>query len=414
MIRTLAKEIMRFDATLPLARAHTIPSSWYRDPRIAEAERSAIFGKSWQLVARSDQLANPGSFVTAIVAGEPVLLVRDAAGVLRAFFNVCRHRAACVVTEPEGTTNRLRCRYHGWTYDLTGRLRGTPEFENVDDFRRDRNGLVPVAVDSWGPLVFVNLADSPSRLSDSVSPLPSKVGSLAKFRFVERRSYQLGCNWKVFVDNYLDGGYHINTVHLSLAGVLEYAQYATDCFASTSLQTSPLRVPSQEKAGGSTAVVRGGERAFYGWAFPNFMINVYSEAMDTNVVVPVGPERCEVNIDFYVSVIERGAVQSFGVESVNVGHRIQLEDVGVCEDVQRGLASKSYDTGRYSVRREIGVHHFHQCLAKELRAALKADAGSRRTGRKPITARKAAPRIGGKSSLQKRSGKEGSRGEKRV
>ena len=404
MERTLAEEIMRFDATLPLARAHTIPSSWYRDPRIADAERSSIFRKSWQLVARAHQLATPGSFVTALVAGEPVLLVRDAAGVLRAFFNVCRHRAACVVTEPVGTASRLRCRYHGWTYDLTGRLRGTPEFEDVDEFRRDQNGLVPVAVDTWGPLVFVNLADLPPRLSDSVSPLPTRVGSLAKFGFVESRSYQLGCNWKVFVDNYLDGGYHVNTVHLSLAGVLEYAQYTTDCFATTSLQTSPLRVSSRKKAGGSTAVVRGGEKAFYGWAFPNFMINVYSEAMDTNVVFPIGPERCEVNIDFYVSV-EHGAVRSFGAESVNVGHRIQLEDVGVCEDVQRGLASKSYDTGRYSVRREIGVHHFHKSLAKELRAAVKADAGSRRPGSKPITARRTARRVRGKPSLRKRPGK---------
>jgi choline monooxygenase len=405
MERTLAEEIMRFDATLPLARAHTIPSSWYRDPRIADAERGSIFTKSWQLVARGDQLANPGSFVTAFVAGEPVLLVRDAAGALRAFFNVCRHRAACVVTEPVGTTSRLRCRYHGWTYDLAGRLRGTPEFEGVDEFRRDQNGLVPVAVDTWGPLVFVNLADSPPRLSDSVSPLPLRVGSLAKFGFVERRSYQLACNWKVFVDNYLDGGYHVNTVHMSLAGVLEYAQYTTDCFATTSLQTSPLRVPSRKKASGSTAVVRGGAKAFYGWAFPNFMINVYSEAMDTNVVFPIGPERCEVNIDFYMSVAEQGAVQSFGAESVNVGHRIQLEDVGVCEDVQRGLASKSYDTGRYSVRREIGVHHFHKYLAKELRAAAKADAGSRRTGNKPITAGRTAGRVRGKPYLRKRPGK---------
>jgi choline monooxygenase len=392
MERTLSAEIKRFNATLSLARARTIPSSWYRDERIAEVERRFIFGKSWQLVARSHQVATPGSFVTASIAGEPVLVVRDAAGVLRAFFNVCRHRAACVVTEPEGKVGRLRCRYHGWTYDLSGHLRGTPEFEDVADFRKEQNGLVPISVESWGPLVFVNLSDSPQHLSEAVAPLPEAVGALTRFRFVERRSYELGCNWKVFVDNYLDGGYHVNTVHLSLAGVLEYAQYKTECFGSTSLQTSPLRSSSEKNAGGSAAVVRGGELAFYGWAFPNFMINVYSEAMDTNVVFPIGPERCGVHIDFYISVPEGAAEQNFGAESVDVGHRIQLEDVGVCEDVQRGLASRSYDTGRYSVRREVGVHHFHRLLAEQLRAALKASRSLRENGLKPDGVRRRVPK----------------------
>jgi choline monooxygenase len=309
------------------------------------------------------------------------------------FFNVCRHRAACVVTEPEGKAGRLRCRYHGWTYDLSGHLVGTPEFENVVDFRKDQNGLVPIAVDTWGPFVFVNLSESPHRLSEAMAPLPEMAGPLTRFQFVERRSYELGCNWKVFVDNYLDGGYHVNTVHLSLAGVLEYAEYKTECFGSTSLQTSPLRASSDKNAGGSPAVVRSGEVAFYGWAFPNFMINVYSEAMDTNIVFPIGPERCGVHIDFYISVPAGAGVEHFGAESVDVGHRIQLEDVGVCEDVQRGLASSSYDTGRYSVRREVGVHHFHRLLAGQLRDAMKAKPGPRENGLKPDSAQRKTLRV---------------------
>jgi choline monooxygenase len=375
MDRTLAEELKRFDARLPLARARTIPSQWYRDARIADLERSSVFGETWQLVARNDQLANPGSFATSNIAGEPVLLVRDDRSVLRAFFNVCRHRGACVVNEPEGKASRFRCRYHGWTYDLAGRLRGVPEFDQVADFRTDQNGLVQMAVDTWGPLVFVNLGDSPQRLSEAISPLPQKVGTIAGFRFVERRTYELGCNWKVFVDNYLDGGYHVNTVHPSLAGVLQYAQYKTECFARTSLQTSPLRAPDPPNADESASAVRAGERAFYGWAFPNFMINVYAGAMDTNVVLPIGPERCCVHIDFYVSEPEGAGARSFSAESVDVGHKIQLEDVGICEDVQRGLASKSYDTGRYSVRREVGVHHFHQLLARRLRDSARGSAG---------------------------------------
>jgi choline monooxygenase len=371
MARTLLEELEVFDASLPLARARTIPSRWYRDPEFSASEARSVFGESWQLVGRAQQLERPGAFVTSTVAGEPVVVLRDDKGVLRAFFNVCRHRAACVVTEAEGTARRLRCRYHGWTYDLEGHLRGAPEFDGVEGFPLEENGLVPVSVDTWGPLVFVNLGSGAPSLAEFLAPLPEKLGPLEGLRFVERRSYELACNWKVFVDNYLDGGYHVNTVHPSLAGVLQYAQYRTECAGLTSLQTSPLRVPDSVHSDSSASTVRSGEMAYYGWAFPNFMVNLYSGVMDTNVVLPLAPERCGVTIDFYVSGADHPEANSFTAESVDVGHRIQLEDVGVCEDVQRGLASRSYDTGRYSVRREIAVHHFHQLLAARLRRGMK-------------------------------------------
>jgi choline monooxygenase len=369
MPRTLVEKIEMFDPALPLERARTIPGLWYTDPEIEVAERSAVFGDTWQLAARGDQLADPGSFVTTTIAGEPVVLVRDEQQVLRAFFNVCRHRAARVVAEAEGTATRLRCRYHGWTYDLAGRLVGTPEFDGVLEFQKEEQGLVPVAVDSWGPLVFVNAGRTPTALRHALAPLPEKLGSLSDLHFFERRQYELGCNWKVFVDNYLDGGYHVNTVHPALAGVLHYAQYRTECFGTTSLQASPLRAPDPERQDASASTVRTGEMALYGWAFPNFMINLYDRVMDTNVVFPLGPDRCQVVIDFYFSRTGGDADRRFARESIDVGHRIQLEDVGVCEDVQRGLGSRSYQTGRFSVRREVAVHHFHRLVAERLRAA---------------------------------------------
>ena len=155
MSSNLRDKVGLFDPDLPLERARTIPSLWYFDADIYAAERRAVFAATWQVAGRLNQLSEPGSFVTAEIAGEPILVVRDAEGKLRAFFNVCRHRAARVVTEPEGTATRLRCRYHGWTYDLAGRLRGTPEFEGVADFRREEQGLVGLELDTWGPLVWV-------------------------------------------------------------------------------------------------------------------------------------------------------------------------------------------------------------------------------------------------------------------
>src|SRR5262249_49851779 len=156
-----------------------------------EAERRSVFGGTWQMAVRADQVATPGAYATADIAGEPVLVVRDEQGTLRAFHNVCRHRAAQVMNEPQGQCTRLRCRYPGWTYDLTGRLRGVPEFDGVVDFRREDNGLAPLTVDVWGPLVFVHQGKPALPLEQFLAPLPERTAPLGidRLRFIERREY---------------------------------------------------------------------------------------------------------------------------------------------------------------------------------------------------------------------------------
>jgi len=346
-----------------VASAATLPSWCYTDCAVGEAEKEKVFARTWQYVGREDRLASAGGFFTAEVAGEPLLIVRAADSRVRALSNVCRHRAGPVAAG-EGTCQAFRCGYHGWSYALDGRLLNTPEFDGVEDFRREEQGLVPVQVDRWGPLVFVHLGDGAPPLRDSLAPLPSEVGTLEGLRFLERREYTLTGNWKVFVDNYLDGGYHVNSVHPALGSVLQYSEYRTECFEQTSLQSSPMRAGDDATA----AATRTGDRARYAWAFPNVMINLYAGVMDTNVVLPLGPERCRVLIDFYFADLEGDGARRFAQESVELGHRIQLEDVGVCEDVQKGLASRSYRTGRFSVRREIAIHHFHRLVASRLQA----------------------------------------------
>ncbi len=371
-MQTLQEKLGLFDPSMPLERARTIPSLWYFDAEIHALECRAVFGATWQAVGRVDQVSRPGDYFTANVAGEPVLAVRGEDGELRAFFNVCRHRAAQVMNEPQGKADRLRCRYHGWTYDLCGRLRGVPEFDGVADFRREDHGLPPVAVEVWGPLVWVHLGDQTpdSELQTFLAPLPERCAALGleKLRFAQRREYELACNWKVFVDNYLDGGYHVNTVHPGLAGALDYSQYRTEVFERSSVQISPIK-PSDDP---SVAKVRSGDNAYYWWIFPNLMINLYAGVMDTNLVLPLGPERCRVIFDFYFAAADdRPDAGRFQAESIAMGHQIQLEDIGICEEVQRGLASRSYSTGRFSVRREAGGYHFHQLLAQRLRDALR-------------------------------------------
>ena len=323
---------------------------------MARAERERVFAHTWCVVGRSEQVSTPGSFLTAEVAVWPILVVRDQEGVLRAFLNVCRHRAAPLLTEPCGSVTKLRCRYHGWTYDLAGRLRGTPEFEGVADFRREDNGLRQIEVETWGPLIAVRVASGKGSFAEHIAPMPDRTAAgLAGLEFAERREYTLACNWKVCVDNYLDGGYHVNTVHPALAGMLDYSQYRAETFAHSSVQTSPLTTAS-----GS---VRAGV-AQYWFVFPNFMLNLYDGVMDTNLVLPLGPDRCRVVFDFYFA---RGDAE-FRMKSIATAHQIQEEDLGICEEVQRGLASGAFDSGRFSVKREAAGYHFHQLLARCLRS----------------------------------------------
>ena len=363
---SLEQIVASYDETAPLAEASTIPASWYVDERIAELERQTVFSRTWQVMGRVDQVEKPGQFVTATVAGEPLVAVRGSDGVLRAFYNVCRHHAAAVVTEPCGQASILHCPYHGWNYGLDGTLKGMPEFEGVRNFERKDNGLVPVKVETWEKFVFVNLDPEANPLSEFLGGLVKRVAplGLTSLQYFKTSSYDIHCNWKVFVDNYLDGGYHVNTVHPGLAGALDYAHYRTELHGNNSVQVSPLK-PSDDPM---VSKVRTGTHAYYWWIFPNLMVNLYQGVMDTNLVVPLGPDRCRVLFDFYFADVASEQAKRFNADSIAVAHQVQLEDWGVCEEVQRGLKSRSYNQGRFSVRRESGGYHFHQMLARTLRA----------------------------------------------
>src|SRR5947208_9079395 len=157
MKHSLSEIINSYNPDAPLAEASTIPAAWYTDERVFELERQKVFSLSWQFAARADQLGEPGDFVTTEIAGEPVVIVRGNDKVVRGFFNVCRHHAAAVMTEPAGHANQMRCPYHGWTYSLEGELKGTPDFSGVCDFDRANNGLVQVEIGTWEKWVFLKL-----------------------------------------------------------------------------------------------------------------------------------------------------------------------------------------------------------------------------------------------------------------
>jgi choline monooxygenase len=370
MLRQASLEdiLARYNDRAPLSEASTIPASWYVDPRIGELENMTVFSKSWQVIGRAAQVETAGQFVTSTVAGEPIVAVRGIDGQLRAFYNVCRHHAAKVVTEPCGSASILHCPYHGWNYGLDGSLKGMPEFDGVENFERHENGLVPVKVETWEAFVFVSLDPQAVALSKFFGGLVKRCAplGLSKLQFFERKIYDIACNWKVFVDNYLDGGYHVPHLHKGLNSVLDYKHYAIENEDRYCLQSSPM-VTSDEDA--ATATTRKGDRAWYFWQYPNFMINCYEGYMDTNLVVPVDVDHCRVIFDFYFSDISE-ARRDYNTQSIAVGDRVQDEDLGICEDVQRGLKSRAYGAGRLSVRREKGEQLFHRLLAADLKSGL--------------------------------------------
>jgi choline monooxygenase len=374
MHTSLEDILSSYNELAPLAEAFTIPAPWYVDSRIAELERDAVFARTWQLIGRVDQLERSGQFVTATVAGEPIVGVRGNDGVLRAFYNVCRHHAAAVVTEPCGIASILHCPYHGWNYGLDGSLKGMPEFDGVKNFDRQQNGLVPVKVETWEKFVFVNLDPHAAPLRDFLGGLVKRVVPLGvgKLHYFDSRSYDIACNWKVFVDNYLDGGYHVPHLHKGLSSVLDYKEYTIENEDRYCLQSSPM-VSSDEDA--ATGATRKGDRAWYFWQYPNLMINCYEGYMDTNLVLPIDADHCRVIFDFYFSDIGEQA-RDYNQQSVAVGARVQDEDLGICEAVQRGLKSRAYRAGRLSVRREAGEHLFHRLLAADLNTGLKTAAAS--------------------------------------
>lgn len=377
MSQELAAIINSYNASAPLAEASTIPASWYTDKRIFDLELQTVFARSWQFAGRLDQLQAQGQYVTTEIAREPIVVVRGSDQKLRGFFNVCRHHAAAVMNEPAGTAPHLRCPYHGWTYTLEGELKGTPDFSEVCNFDRGENSLLPVETDVWEKWVFIRVEnDRPNAIEDFLdADLRKQIKALGldKLHWMERRHYTFDCNWKVFVDNYLDGGYHVPFLHKGLDSVLDYSKYTIENGEHFCLQSSPM---VQEGAEAQTGAVRKGYRAFYYWIYPNLMINWYDGAMDTNLVIPLAVDRTEVIFDFYFPEVSEAASEH-NRASIEVGQRIQDEDEAICKSVQNGLSSRAYQAGRLSVRREAGEHLFHRLLYADLQRGV--DERSRKT-----------------------------------
>jgi choline monooxygenase len=354
-------DLSDYTFTPDLARAATIPARWYTDPVFLDAERTRVFSRTWQCVGQAAWAAAPGDYFACDIAGEPVLVARGKDDRLRAFSNVCRHRGA-LLAESRGHAQVIRCPYHAWTYTLDGRLFSQPEFEGVENWDPAGICLPEYRVETWGPFVFVNLDPAAPPLAELLGAIPNEIAALGcpidKLQFSYRRDYTIECNWKVYVDNYLEG-YHLPVAHPSLFRELDYGQYRVETHRHYSSQIASIRAggagePRRYEFADSTRT------ALYYWIFPNFMLNVYPDNLSSNIILPLGPDRTLTIFEWF----------SFGGEvaqaTIDFSDEIQQEDIRICESVQKGLQSRSYTQGRFSVKRENGVHHFHGLLYEQL------------------------------------------------
>ena len=349
-----------FDAEIPIEKATTPPSAWYTDRQVLDVERATVFRRSWQAVGRLESLARPGDYISGSLAGEPYVALRGDDDRLHAFYNVCRHHATCVA-QGDGNTRELVCPYHGWTYGLDGRLLKAPRMAGVEDFQREENGLLALEIDTWGPWVFLRQESGAEAINDLLRPLDGHL-RFDGLRFEKQVRYEIDCNWKVFVDNYLDGGYHVGHLHKNLASQLDLEGYRTEVTGKLSLQTCGAGSTDPSAAGADFPErLEGG--AVYAFAYPNFMINRYGPMLDTNWVLPLGPRRTLTVFDYF---FEPGCDADFIARSLVASDQVQREDIGICESVQRGLESSAFDVGRYAPRLELAAHHFHRMLAADL------------------------------------------------
>lgn len=355
--KTLIKQLKPQDQ----ANAFTLPAELYTDTSYLTLEYENIFEKTWQMIGHQSQLKNNGDQIIAQVGRMPIVALRNSKGELKAFHNVCRHRAGPLATE-NNNNKVLRCKYHGWTYTLDGELKSAPEMESTPGFDKCQYHLPQASITVWQGFVFVCIsADVPEieqvfkSIAQTIKPIDLKA-----MKFHHTDEYIIECNWKVYMDNYLEG-YHLPHVHPGLNKLLDYRSYKTVLHEWFSYQHSPL-----DNSNNKVNNIYGDGDAHYYCIYPNLMLNILPDRLQTNIILPVGHNKTKVIFNYYYANTESENTQRLIKEDLDFSDEVQQEDVDICERVQTGLNSGSYDAGRLCMKRETGVLHFQNLIRQSL------------------------------------------------
>ena len=396
--RQWAKEqIERFDYKVGVEKASTPPTTWYTDQRFYEFEQKALFPSNFWAGESLHLLEEPQSFATTKIANEPYLLVNNN-GSVNGFFNVCRHHGTKVEWKECGKKELFSCPYHGWTYNGEGRLVKATRLRGIENFNTKCNGLERIDLFELWPMVFVKPrrnCESPfhseeimnrnarrihRKLAEVGLDLPSSGNNNNNHKALQhvgRRHYDLKCNWKIFVDNYLDGGYHVQYAHKDLSNLLNSRSYKSESFFTRTEKEHELIYQwSVQTSKGTDGDSRVGDKVAYFHLFPNVMLNFYGPWLDVNYVIPTGAQTCRVIFDWFADAsFLNKCDQQKRLEMINENiansDKVQQEDIELCEMVQEGNQSSSYVQGRYAPKVEKPMFDFHTRLFLEYQNYLK-------------------------------------------
>jgi choline monooxygenase len=337
----------------------TLPWAWYTDRDVLRREGERIFARSWQYVGHSGQVAKEGSFFAGAAGEIPVVVTRARDGILRAFVNVCRHRGHVVATGA-GERETLQCPYHAWTYALDGTLRAAPRSDREPGFDSEHLGLKAIAVDTWGPFVFVNPdADAPP-LAEALGDLPEVVAArgldVDALRFHHRVEYEIRANWKIALENYLEC-YHCRLNHPGLVAVIDDRRLTLEARGLRASQFNPAH-PDFDVRGG----LPNGQFHLF---FPSLKINVEPGPPNLSIgpVWPVAPDRCRGYLDYFFAP---DAPEDWIAEFLAFDDQVGAEDTALVEAAQAGAASGLVPEGRLLTHDEQLIAHFQAYVSERL------------------------------------------------
>jgi carnitine monooxygenase subunit len=355
------------------ARSMSLRSEAYTDPVWAAADRDAIFARTWQWVCHVEKLAEPGSYVSATVAEMPIVVVRDREGSLRAFYNVCKHRAHELLSGA-GAVGSIVCPYHAWVYSLAGELKGARRADRMESFDKTGICLDQVQVEEFGGFVYVNLDPTALPLGEQAADLARDITrwapDVAELTHARRLTYDVKTNWKNVVDNFLEC-YHCHIAHPEFVDLVDMDTYEvkTHGIWSSHFAEAGKQENSAYDVSGATVT----EHAVW-WLWPNTCLLRYPGRGNFMVfqILPAGPDRTLETWDFYLETPEPDAAEKESIRYVD--EVLQRQDISLVESVQRGMRTPAFSQGRIvydpagSGLSEHGVHHFHGLILEAYRA----------------------------------------------
>ena len=363
-VRTISAAFGPDPATSP-----SLPAETYTDARWADADLQAIFRRTWQWVCHVERLREPGNYVSATIAGMPIAVVRGRDGELRAFYNVCKHRAHELLTG-SGTTRSIVCPYHAWVYGLDGQLKGARRTEGMETFDKSEICLDTVGVEEFGGFVYVNLDGRAAPLAEQAPDLAAEIErwapDVADLTLAKRLTYEIASNWKNVVDNFLEC-YHCHIAHKEFVDLVDMDTYEVKTYGIWSSHFADAGTRDNVAYDVSEATVK--THAVW-WLWPNTCLLRYPGRGNFMVlqILPAGPDKTLEIWDFYLETAEPTEAE---VEAVRfVDEVLQQQDIAIVESVQRGMSTPAFTQGRYvydpegSGLSEHGVHHFHSLVLK--------------------------------------------------